>query len=155
MIVTWEGELVAEDAEKLLVHAQWSYAKPRLLGYTVFETGDPFIEAYYRGRWFSIWQVLNHRNRRVKGWYCNVCRPIELTAEGLSFIDMELDAFVYPDGRYCVLDEEDLEQAPISAEDKALARRGLDDVLDWIVQRRPPFDIIGPPRRVQPFWDLS
>ncbi|MDE3077126.1 MAG: hypothetical protein KGJ86_17050, partial [Chloroflexota bacterium] len=70
----------------------------------------------------------------------------------LSFVDMELDLFVYPDGRYLVLDEDDLERAAISEGEKQQARAGLAEVLARVEQRRPPFDRIGPPRRVQPFW---
>ena len=123
------------------------------LGYTVFEPGDPFLETYYRHKWFSIWEVRSWRTGRTKGWYCNVCRPIELDHGELRFVDMELDLFVYPDGRYLILDEDDLEQADVTEADRESARHGLAEALDLVLSRQSPFDRIGPPRRVAPFWE--
>jgi hypothetical protein len=122
------------------------------LGYTVFEPGDIFLETYYRERWFSIWQVISHRTGRTKGWYCNVCQPFEREGDELRFVDMELDVFVFPDGRFVILDEEDLERADLPDSEKNAARAGLAEVCTWILERQPPFDVIGPPRRIEPFW---
>lgn len=123
------------------------------LGYTIFEPGDTFVETYYRDEWFSIWEVQSHRNGRTKGWYCNVCQPIELEGDELRFVDMELDVFVYPDGRFVILDEDELLSANLPQAEQDAARAGLAKVMDLILNRQPPFERIGPPRRVEPFWE--
>lgn len=124
-----------------------------LLGYTVFEFGDSFIERYYWGKWYSIWEVRSQRNGRTKGWYCNVCRPLELKDDQLRFVDMELDVYVYPDGRFVILDEDELLASGLPEADQEAARAGLAEVMKLITERRAPFDRIGPPRRVAPFWE--
>ena len=142
-----------QDAERIVILAPWTGDKPLFLGYTIFEPGDQFFEIYYQQRWFSIWEVRSGRNGRTKGWYCNVCQPFELEGRELRFRDMELDVFVFTDGRFVVLDEDDLDRADIPEADKGAARAGLAEVTSWITQRRTPFDRIGPPRRIEPFWE--
>ncbi len=151
--MSWTGEVTEDDGAGLVVLAEWTRDKPMFLGYTVFEPGDRFVETYYHGRWYSIWQVLSHRTGRTKGWYVNICRPVEVSEQRIDFIDMELDLFVFPDGRYVVLDEDDLERKVKSAQDRALARAGLAQVLELVNGRQAPFQDIGPPRRIEPFWD--
>jgi len=154
VIFSWQGLVVEQDEQQLLVHAHWERSEPLFLGYTVFEPGDLFVETYFTQRWFSIWEIRSQRNHRTKGWYCNICRPIELDGDQLRFEDMELDLFVFPDGRFVLLDEEDLLRADLSPADVEQARAGLREVTSWILTRQPPFDRIGPPRAIEPFWDL-
>jgi len=153
VIFSWQGEVIEEDAERLVLRAPWVGDKPLFLGYTIFEAADIFVETYFRDRWYSIWEVQSHRTGRTKGWYCNVCQPLEIDGDQVRFVDMELDVFVFPDGRYVVLDEDELEMAMLTPEVKAAARTGLDEVLQLVEGRVAPFDHIGPPRRVEPFWD--
>ncbi|HVA23115.1 MAG TPA: DUF402 domain-containing protein [Chloroflexota bacterium] len=145
---------MAETDDRLIIQALWSVGnKPMQLGYTVFEPSDTFLETYYRHEWFSIWEVRSHRNGRTKGWYCNICQPIELDGDQLRFVDMELDVFVYADGRFVILDEDELAGANLPQAEQDAARAGLAAVVELIVNRKPPFERIGPPRRVEPFWE--
>jgi hypothetical protein len=154
VIFSWTGNVLEDNEDHVQIEAAWAVGnKPMFLGYTVFEPGDLFIETYYRERWFSVWEVQSHRNRRTKGWYCNICKPFELDGDQLCFVDMELDVFLYPDGRFVILDEEDLERAAITEAEREEARAGLAAVMDLILNRKPPFAGIGPPRRVEPFWE--
>jgi len=151
---SWQAEVLEHTDERLLVLAPWTARpEPMFLGYTVFEFRDSFLETYYWRKWFAIWEVHSHRNDRTKGWYCNICRPVELDGDQLRFIDMELDVFVYPDGRFVVLDEDELLGSGLPEDDQQAARAGLAEVMELIVERQSPFDRIGPPRRVEPFWD--
>jgi hypothetical protein len=154
VIFAWQAEVIERTDDFLLVRAPWAVGnKPMLLGYTVFEPGDSFFERYYWRKWFSIWEVCSHRTGRTKGWYCNICQPIETEGDQLRFVDMELDVFVYPDGRFVILDEDELLAANLPPADEEAARAGLAEVMDLILNRREPFDRIGPPRRVEPFWE--
>ena len=153
LIFSWTGQVLHDDGNRTVIKAPWAGTdRPLFLGYTVFEPGDTFVETYYRERWFSIWQVVSHRTGRTKGWYCNICQPFERDGDELRFVDMELDVFVFPDGRFVILDEDDLERAQLPDSEKIAARAGLEEVSTWILERRPPFERIGPPRRVAPFW---
>src|SRR5262249_49653941 len=94
-IISYRGELLLSEPGHILIHARWE--RPTLdLGYIVFETGDHFYEHYYTERWFNIFEVRSQLGA-LKGWYCNITRPAQVTAETISSEDLELDLFVPPD----------------------------------------------------------
>src|SRR5918911_3352852 len=93
--ITYQGELLLEEPGHLLLHARWE--RPALdLGYVLFETGDHFYEHYYTERWYNIFEVRGESGA-LKGWYCNVTRPVRLSGDLLRSEDLELDLFVPPD----------------------------------------------------------
>lgn len=154
LIFSWQGELLEETEGEIVVLAAWTTRQePMLLGYTVFEYGDSFVERYYWGKWYSIWEIRSHRNGRTKGWYCNICRPMEVEGDQLRFVDMELDVYVYPDGRFVILDEDELLESGLPEAEQELARAGLAEVVSLVTERHGPFERVGPPRRVDPFWE--
>ena len=61
----------------------------------------------------------------LKGWYCNVTKPAQVQDDELTFVDLALDLWVWPDRRYLVLDEDefdDLAASTYSPEDAETAR---------------------------------
>lgn len=77
------------------------------LGFTTFKRGDRFIEHYFNDRWYNIFAVYDRDDGRLKGWYCNICRPAEIGETAVRCADLALDVWVDPDGRVTVLDEEE------------------------------------------------
>ena len=68
----------------------------------------------------------------LKGWYCNVTKPARVDGDELTFVDLALDLWVWPDSRYLVLDEDEfaeLEASTYTAEDAALARAALAELV--------------------------
>lgn len=43
----------------------------------------------------------------LKSWYCNINALPERTSDGYSFIDLDLDIWLYPDLSYDILDEDE------------------------------------------------
>ena len=95
------------------------------LGYTTFARGDRFIEYFYSDRWYNVFAVYEGRSERLRGWYCNVCRPARLTADGVWCVDLALDVWVPPVGEPLVLDEDEFAALPLADEERAAARQGL------------------------------
>ena len=94
-IVTYTGELLRQAPGYALVLARWE--RPALdLGYLTFETGDCFYEHYYAGHWFNIFEIRSPTSQ-LKGWYCNVARPAQISGDTITSEDLELDLFVSPD----------------------------------------------------------
>ena len=89
---------------------------------TVLKKEDRFIEAYYADRWYNIFEIYDRQSEQLKGWYCNVTMPAQISAGEIRYMDLALDLLVYPDGRQLVLDEDEF-----SALDALL--RALPDVL--------------------------
>ena len=103
----WVGQVLEQGPDFLLFGAVMETAG-RDLGYVVFERGDVFYEYYYFDRWYNAFQIYSAAGE-LKGWYCNVTAPAIVTDDTLTFVDLALDLFVYPDGRQLVLDEEEFE----------------------------------------------
>ena len=119
-----------------------------MVGDLQFVRGDRFLEYYYPGKGYAIWQV-EQKSGELKGWYCNISRPIQLVDGMICFDDLLLDVLVYPDGRYVVLDRDELEQARVDGlpdADVRAAESTLQLVLELIVEQRPPFRFSQAPR---------
>ena len=140
--VTYQGELLLAEEGHILIHARWERAALDL-GYVVFEPGDHFYEHYYTERWFNIFEVRGAAGD-LKGWYCNVTRPAQVTGDVITSEDLELDLFVAPDRRHLLrldLDEfeaRDLETVDPPAHSAALA--ALDELEQMARSGEPPFD---------------
>lgn len=135
----WSGGLIERDAEKLVLEARFTHAR-RDLGYTVLEPGDLFVEFYYFDRWFNVFQIFAP-DGRLKGWYCNIGTPARCEDGLLTYRDLALDLWAWPDGRYLVLDREEFEEQKRTIyrpEDAAAAEAGLAELISWVETGRMP-----------------
>ncbi len=129
-VFAWTGRVLEQTDEYVLLAGLFN-ALRRDLGYVVLERGDLFLEWYYFNRWYNVFQVYG-RDGALKGWYCNVGMPPSLTDGELGYVDLALDVFVHPDGRYLVLDEDEfaeLKRTTLRPEDAARAEQGLSELL--------------------------
>lgn len=140
VVFTWEGRLIEERPEYLLLAAFFNRG-PRDLGYMVLEPGDLFVEWYFFDRWYNVFQIYGQDGAH-KGWYCNVGMPPEPVGDDIHYVDLALDVYVYPDGeRHLVLDEDEfavLKEQVLSAQDAAGAEQGLAELLALVADRRLP-----------------
>ena len=79
----------------------------------LFERGDRFLELYYTDCWYNINELHDRGDDRLKGWYCNVCFPAEISDGRVAYVDLALDLLVFPDGSQIVLDEDEFEELDI------------------------------------------
>ncbi len=122
----WEGELLERCDAWLLFRAEFRLDY-RDLGYVAFESGDVFYEWYYFDRWYNVFQVYS-ASGELKGWYCNVTVPAQVANGVLTFVDLAMDVWVYPDRRFLVLDQEEfdeLEQGTYRPDDAREAKAAL------------------------------
>lgn len=81
----------------------------------------------------------------LRGYYCDIITPIRRTCEGFRTTDLFLDLWVFPEGRYVILDQDEFEEAIkrkwIGNRWKKRARMELGSLIAQIDQRRfpPPF----------------
>ena len=101
----WDGVVLRCDAHGIVLRAEFNVDLVEL-GFTTFRRGDVFIEFYYWDRWYNIFQI-SAPDGTLKGWYANVGLPAELDAEAgeLRYVDLELDVWTPPEGRFVVLDQ--------------------------------------------------
>lgn len=108
------------------------------LGYAIFARGDRFIETFYSDRWYNVFAIYGRDDGRLKGWYCNVCRPAEITATAVRCADLALDVWVAPDGATRVLDEEEFEASDLPAVDRQQAEEALGQLLRLALEGQLP-----------------
>lgn len=155
---TWRGEFryawqarVADRAPgHLVLEAPWEGPGEPDVGEIRFRRGDRFVEHYYPGKGYAIWQV-EGPDGAVKGWYCNISTPVVERDGVLTFDDLLLDVLAYPDGRYIVLDRDEFDAARregLPDPQAALAESALAEVMALIAACAPPFSFSGPPRRL-------
>jgi predicted RNA-binding protein associated with RNAse of E/G family len=140
--VIYEGAILVEEPEHMLVHARWE-RRAMDLGYVVFAPGDHFFEHYYSARWYNIFEVRSAEGV-LKGWYCNITRPACLEGEVVTSEDLELDLFVAPDRKQLLrldLDEfAALELHVREPEAYDAAIQALHELEEMARTGAPPFD---------------
>jgi hypothetical protein len=112
------------------------------LGYTIFRRGDRFVERFYADRWYSIFEVHDVGDDRIKGWYCNFSRPAQIGDGTVAAADLALDLFVYPDLTPLVLDRDEFEALPISDRERRAVLEALAELQTMAAARQPPFDAL-------------
>ncbi len=130
--------VLADDGTHLVVRAPYEGDQPHDLGYTVFEPEDVFTEHYWRNRWYSIKEI-RRPDGSLKGWYCDVARPVRIDGDTVVSHDLDLDLWLSGDGQEILrLDEDEFlasglpESDPLSAD---LARRALDELAGMALSR--------------------
>lgn len=138
-VTSYPGRVIERLAGGVKLEAYWT--RPKLaLGYTTFETGDRFIEWFYSDRWYNIFAIFSVGGA-LKGWYCNVAEPAQITAGAISCRDLLLDLWVNPDQTCRVLDEDEFARdATLTDEQRAHAVRALGELRAMVDDRQPPFD---------------
>lgn len=136
--ITWqyEGRLLQRPAHAIVLEALFD--KPDFpLRDVVLRTGDRFVETYYDDRRYNIFQVFDRDSRQLKGWYCNLSRPALITAGTVSWVDLALDLWVWPDGRTALLDENEFNALPLEGAERLQVLQSLDELKGRFVSRQP------------------
>lgn len=111
-VVRWRQWKLFED-ERVLVSAFYDPELPRPL-----MAGDELIvERTFAGisynfwdKWYNVISVFDE-DLTFKGYYSDILTPIQKTWTLVTATDLFLDLFVFPDGRWKVVDEDEFERA--------------------------------------------
>ncbi len=144
LVTSYRGQVIRHDATSIVLEAPWQTDRLEL-PYVTIEPGDRFIESYFTDRWYNIFEIHSAADDRLKGWYCNVVRPIVFADGVLSWTDLALDLFVYPDGRTLTLDEDEFNALNLQSNDPEAwqhSRAAVDELKTMVGARHAPFDVI-------------
>lgn len=133
-VYRYDGKLRSSANGEFVVEAPFGMQRDTIHGIQM-KLGDLFVETYYADRWYNIYEVHDVDDDRIKFWYCNVAFPAQLKDGQLSFRDLALDLFVYPDGRQEVLDEEEFEAMKLRSDERQHALDGLAQLKQVFTQR--------------------
>lgn len=128
-IETWryDATLLLRENNTVILEAYFNRDDSMLFD-VVIKRNDRFIEAFFSDRWYNIFEIRDRESSILKGWYCDICKPAVITENQISYIDLALDLWVYPDGRQEVLDEDIFNQLDISANIRQSAVNSLQDL---------------------------
>ncbi len=110
-VLSYPAVPVFRTPSAVLVKALWGRS-PLDTGYVVLEPGDQWLEAFYADRWYNVFEIRS-ADGRLKGRYCNITRPAQISADAVCAEDLALDVWITPDGEARVLDEEEFARAPL------------------------------------------
>jgi protein associated with RNAse G/E len=102
---------------------------------------------FWRKRWYNVF-VNHHEDGTLDYFYCNVSLPPVISVENrtVSFVDLDLDVRVAPDGTYQLLDDDEFEQHSVDyaypVRLRARALRAVDEIIALAVKRGGPFSLI-------------
>jgi len=137
LVTTYDGEIIEESDERIVVAARWTMGNHDF-GFLVLEQNDLFIEYYYPGEWYNIFEI-SRDNGLFKGWYCNITRPVEVANGAIIWRDLALDIFVNAEGKITVLDEDEFEALGLAQNDPEAwhkAREALEFLLSLARTKR-------------------
>lgn len=123
----YKGKVIQRSADEVLIEAPFSLDHAMMIDIPI-QRGDRFLETYFSKHWYNIYEIRDKQDDDLKGWYCNVAYPAELSEGLIAFRDLALDLVVYPDGRQVVLDEEEFQALGLEPGLEAQARAGLTEL---------------------------
>ena len=126
---TWRyhGRLIQRGSNYIVIEAYFDREDMEFNGMTLLK-GDRFQETYFTDKWFNIFEIYNVEDDKLKGWYCNISYPAEIKDRIISYVDLELDLLVFPNGRQVVLDENEFLQLNLSPDIMEKAQQTLLDL---------------------------
>lgn len=135
----WPGEIVARNDDEIVIKGAFrrEYRTP----YCHFHAGDTTVEHYPTDCWYNVCRIYR-AGAGLLGIYCNLSTPPVLRGNVLTYIDLELDLFVYPDGKCITLDQEEYDRLAAShlpAEVAAAAEESWAELLQQVERREGPF----------------
>jgi uncharacterized protein len=123
----YPGEVIQRDREKVVVKARFT-KNDFVFNGMILKKDDLFIEAYYRMKWYNIYEIYDRDDGLLKGWYCNITRPPEINRWKISYQDLALDVLVHFRGESMLLDEDEFSNLDLAAEEIKNAWNAVRDV---------------------------
>lgn len=138
---TWRytGRVLARGANFVLLEARFNRDDMPFMDVTL-KRDDRFVEWFYTGRWYNIFEIHDRDDDAIKGWYCNIGFPAVMEADDcVSYVDLALDLWVAADGAQSVLDAEEFEALRLDAQTRAAALAALAELQALFGNNKPPF----------------
>lgn len=135
----YDGRLVRRDDHSVVLEAPFVIdVEEYVLLDVVLKRGDRFVETYYDNRYYNVYEIFDRDDGQLKGWYCNLSRPAHIASTAVSWVDLALDLWVWPDGRSEILDQDEFDLLPLDAAER-------EEVGSAVLHLRREFSMGKPP----------
>ncbi len=134
--------ILCPDTEWVALEADWTRQLLEIAGLS-FVTGDRLIECFSDQHPFDAFAVLSPEGD-LRGWYANVTWPSwieEGSPSVLYWHDLYIDVIALPDGQFTILDEDELADAAVGDELRAMIEAARDELVARFERREMPFSI--------------
>lgn len=136
--VTWQysGAILERGQNFVCLEARFNREDMPFMD-VVFKQNDRFVETFYNDRWYNIFEIHDRDDERIKGWYCNLSRPVVWdTADTISYVDMALDLWVAVDGTQTILDDDEFEALELDNATRAQVLAGLAELQRFFMENK-------------------
>jgi uncharacterized protein len=138
VMVQYSACLLRRGTNYVLLEARFNRPDVPILD-TVLKMNDRFVEIYYLDRWYNIFEVHDHDDDHLKGWYCNIGWPAVLESSSrLSYVDLALDLWVTPDRTQTILDEDEFAALDLDAATRDQATAALKELQIMFAEGKTP-----------------
>ncbi len=120
----YPGKLLACTGKGMLFEAYFNRPDLDFNG-LLLKQNDRFLELYLFEKYFNIYEIYDRDSGSLKGWYCNITRPVRIADTSISYDDLALDLLVFPDERRLLLDEDEFVRLSLNEDLKRNALQGL------------------------------
>ena len=131
------GTLLEKDGHQIVVEAFFDRDDMPFQD-VVFKKGDRFLEFYYFDHWYNIFEIYDRDNNKLKGWYCNVGKPVVMDGDIVSYVDLALDLWVSANGDQVVLDEDEFKDLELNDDMRIGALNGLKELRLLFATKKSP-----------------
>ncbi|MBL8091148.1 MAG: DUF402 domain-containing protein [Anaerolineales bacterium] len=137
--VTWEyeGKLISREKNSATVEALFN-RDDLPFQEIVLKHNDRFVETFFSDKWFNIFEIYDRDDGKIKGWYCNITKPAEITENEIAYSDLILDLWVDAEGKQVVLDEDELNDLNVDEELKKKIYASLGELKTFFESKNPP-----------------
>lgn len=135
----YSGTVIARDESSVCIEARFNRDKADI-GVMIFERDDLMTEWFYSTRYYNVFKVQSSDGERLKGYYCNITRPAEITATTICADDLALDVFVSPNGEVILLDEDEFASLNLAEEERHNALDAVAQIRALVRSGDMPFD---------------
>ncbi len=123
----YPGDVILRNREKVVIEAKFTRSDFVFYGMEL-KLNDRFVEAYFRKKWYNIFEIYDRDDGRLKGWYCNITRPAEFSRWKIAYQDIALDLLVHYQGSIQLLDEEEFAELDLPEQDIKQARNAVTEL---------------------------
>lgn len=133
-IFRYSGTVLTRGENYLILEAFFNLGDREFHGMHL-RKGDRFVETYYFDRWYCIFEIYNHEDDQLKGWYCDISSPAAEADGIVAYRDLALDLLVFPDGRQIVLDEDEFAALSLSPREHGMALAALTELQAYFEEK--------------------
>lgn len=108
VIWVYHGRELHRQDNLIIVEAFFNRADTKIND-LVLKNKDRFVETFFSDRWYNIFSIYDKDTNEIKGWYCDICRPANISDLDIKYQDLGLDLVVFPDGRKIIVDQDEFD----------------------------------------------